>query len=206
MSEPSFTDTPGTTPRPYTDLPIAFRAFQELHAQPYFDFALTVLGNQTLAQHIVDEAFLALLDRWDRVLTEPNPNAYAWAALRCAVEAQQARAAEHRLLIERLVFSAVVRREAEPLIADIDADALANRTDEEVGVSVAAAVLELSGAKFDVIVLRYLNKYDIKKTAAAMGIDETTVRSLTSQAKAKIEARLAPRRLLRPGPAKHDQE
>ncbi|MFE6869316.1 sigma factor-like helix-turn-helix DNA-binding protein [Kitasatospora sp. NPDC057692] len=123
-----------------------------------------------------------------------------------ASEAQRARDSEHRLLIERPVFSAVVRREAEPLIADIDADALADRSDEEVGVSVAAAVLELSGAKFDVIVLRYLNKYSVARTAQAMGVDEITVRSLTSQAKAKIEARLAPRRLLRRGPAKHDQE
>ncbi|CAN3985995.1 RNA polymerase sigma factor [Kitasatospora purpeofusca] len=206
MSEPSFTDAAGTTPRPHTELPIAFRAFQELHAQPYFDFALTVLGDQNLAQHVVDDVFLGLVERWDRVLTDPNPHAYAWAALRCAVEAQRARDEEHRLLIERLVFSVVVRREAEPLIADIDADTLANRSDEEVGVSVAAAVLELSGAKFDVIVLRYLNKYSIRKTAEAMGIDEITVRSHVSQAKAKIEARLAPRRLLRPGPAKHDQE
>ncbi|MFB7476883.1 sigma factor-like helix-turn-helix DNA-binding protein [Kitasatospora sp. NPDC056184] len=138
------------------------------------------------------------------MLTDPNP--HAWAALRCAVEAQRARDTEHRLLIERLVFSAVVRRAAQPLIADIDADALADRSDEEVGVSVAAAVLELSGAKFDVIVLRYLNKYSVARTAQAMGVDEITVRSLVSQAKAKIEAHLAPRRLLRRGLAKHDQE
>ncbi|MFJ9777181.1 sigma factor-like helix-turn-helix DNA-binding protein [Kitasatospora sp. NPDC101157] len=86
--------------------------------------------------------------------------------------------------------------------ADIDADT----TDLETGVSVAAAVLELSGAKFDVIILRYLNRFTVERTARAMGIDENTVRSLTSQAKAKIRARLAPRRLLRPGTAKDDQE
>ncbi|MFB7476864.1 hypothetical protein [Kitasatospora sp. NPDC056184] len=107
MSEPSFTDAAGTTPRPRAGLPIAFRAFQELHAQPYFDFACTVLGDQTLAQHTVNDVFLSLVDRWDRVLTDPNPHAYAWAALRCAVEAQRARDTQHRLLIERVVFSAV---------------------------------------------------------------------------------------------------
>ncbi|MGW7444967.1 RNA polymerase sigma factor [Kitasatospora sp. NPDC054795] len=201
MSEPPFTDAtaPGA---PRIDLPIAFQGFQELHAQPYFDYALTVLGDPDLAQRVVDDVFLALVDRWDRVLTQPNPHAYAWAALRHTVEAQRVRDEEHRLLVERVVFSIVVHREAEPLIAGIDADV----TDLEVGISVAAAVLELSGAKFDVIILRYLNKFSVERTARAMGIDENTVRSLTSQAKAKIEARLAPRRLLRPGPAKHDQE
>ncbi|MFI6850484.1 sigma-70 family RNA polymerase sigma factor [Kitasatospora sp. NBC_00085] len=200
MSEPPFTDAAGTAPR--VELPITFLGFQELHAQPYFDYTLTVLGDPNLAQRLVDEVFLALSDHWDQVLTQPNPAAYAWAALRRTVEAQRAQDEEHRLLIERVVFSIVVHREAEPLIADFGASV----TDLEVGITVATAILELSGAKFDVIILRYLNGFTVARTARAMGIDETTVRSLTSQAKAKLEARLAPRRLLRPGPTKHDQE
>ncbi|MFE6869313.1 hypothetical protein ACFVFS_22515 [Kitasatospora sp. NPDC057692] len=87
MSEPSFTDAAGTTPRPHAELPVAFRAFQELHAQPYFDFALTVLGDQTLAQHTVDDVFLPLVDRWDRVLTDPSPQPPTpTPGPRCAVE------------------------------------------------------------------------------------------------------------------------
>ncbi|WP_181442489.1 sigma factor-like helix-turn-helix DNA-binding protein [Streptomyces tateyamensis] len=202
MSELPFTDAAGTASSRRTDLPIAFRGFQELHGHSYFDYPFTILGDHALAQALVNEVFLALADRWDRVLTEPNPHAYAWAALRCTVEAERARRDEHRLLVERMVFSVVVHREAQPLIADIDADT----TDLEVGISVAAAVLEPSGAKFDVIILRYLNRFSVERTARAMGIDETTVRSLTSQAKAKIRALLAPRRLLHPGPAKSDQE
>ncbi|WP_371476383.1 RNA polymerase sigma factor [Kitasatospora sp. NBC_00315] len=95
-----------------------------------------------------------------------------------------------------------MHRQAQPLITGIDA----GTTDLEVGVSVAAAVLELSGAKFDVIILRYLNRSSVERTARAMGIDENTVRSLASQAKAKIRARLAPRRLLHLDTAKDDQE
>ncbi|MCX4682718.1 RNA polymerase sigma factor [Kitasatospora purpeofusca] len=201
MSEPPFTDAAGTAAG--IDLPIAFRGFQELHGQAYFDYAFTVLGDQRLAQELVDDVFLALADRWDRVLTDPNPHAFAWAALRRTVEAEQARDEEHRLLVERIAFAVVAyREEAKQLIDDIDAVT----TDLEVGVSVATAVLELSGAKFDAVVLRYLNRFSVERTALAMGIDERTVRSLTSQAKARIRARLTPRRLLHPGPAKSDQE
>ncbi|MFE4602012.1 RNA polymerase sigma factor [Kitasatospora indigofera] len=199
MSEQPFTDAAGTAPQ--LDLPLAFRGFQELHGQAYFDYAYTVLGDRVLAQDLVAEVFDRFAERWDRVLTEPNPHAFAWAGLRRTVEAELARGAEHRLLIERILFSELVHRQAQPLMTGIDA----GTAGLEVGISVAAAVLELSGAKFDVIILRYLNGFSVERTARAMGIDENTVRSLVSQAKAKIRARLAPRYLLR-DTAKDDQE
>ncbi|MED7949678.1 hypothetical protein [Streptomyces sp. BE303] len=69
------------------------------------------------------------------------------------------------------------------------------------------ADLQVGGDGIDVVVvLRYLNRFSVERTALAMGIDERTARSLTSQAKARPRARLTPRRLLYPGPATSDQE
>ncbi|MFI8085816.1 RNA polymerase sigma factor [Kitasatospora sp. NPDC086009] len=207
MSETPFTDAAGTAPR--TELPITFLGFQELHAQAYFDYALTVLRDQALVQLVVDETFLALSDHWDRVLEHPNPAAHAWAALRRAVEAERARDAEHRILIERVAFSIALHRDHDSLLDGFRDHAIeveSSVADLEAGITLGAAISELSGAKFDVVVLRYLNKLTIAQTARAMGVDEGTVRSLTSQAKAKLRARLAPRRLLRPEPAQHDDQ
>ncbi|MFE3875409.1 RNA polymerase sigma factor [Kitasatospora sp. NPDC059146] len=200
MSESPFADAAGTAPR--VELPITLIGFQELHAEPYFQYTLTNLGDQNLAQRLVSEVFLRLGECWDQVLNKPNPAAYAWAALRHAVEAERARRDEHLALVERVAFSVALRLEAEPLLHDLSAS-VANL---EKGITLGAAILELSGAKFDVVVLRYINGLTIARTARAMGVDEATVRSLTSQARSKIEARLKPRRVLRPGPATHDQE
>nr|BFD96327.1 hypothetical protein KitaXyl93_76870 [Kitasatospora sp. Xyl93] len=73
-------------------------------------------------------------------------------------------------------------------------------------MALGAAIKELPAAKYDVIVLRFVVGLKVAGTARAMGTDEATVKSLTTQARTKLEARLRSRRLLRPSTAKEDQE
>ncbi|MGK4586154.1 sigma-70 family RNA polymerase sigma factor [Kitasatospora sp. HPMI-4] len=184
-------------------LPIAFQAFHALHAPEYLIYATSLLYEDDTARDLVDEVFAQLADHWDHVMTQANPAAYAWALLRHVVEAESKRRKEHLALVQKHAFSYALRREFEPILRDIDTHAV---TDLEIGITVAAAVLELSGAKLDVILLHCLNDLSMDKTAAVMGIESATVRSLLCQARAKLEARLAPRRLLRLSSTAHADE
>ncbi|MFJ9461478.1 RNA polymerase sigma factor [Kitasatospora sp. NPDC101447] len=203
MTEPPFADTAdtaGTTPG--IELPITLEAFQRLHADAYFDYAYACLGDAHLAQELVSEAFIELGHCWERVLTYPQPAATAWAALRHLVEVER----EHRdRLEERVAFRVALRLEWEPFLDDLDA-ITASVDCLEVGMALGAAIKELPAAKFDVIVLRFVVGLKVADTAQAMGTDEGTVKSLTNQARTKLEARLRSRRLLRPGTTKEDQE
>ncbi|MFJ2863993.1 RNA polymerase sigma factor [Kitasatospora sp. NPDC087314] len=200
MTEQPFADTAGTTPG--VELPITLEAFQRLHADAYFDYTYACLGDARLAQQLVSEAFLELADCWDLVLTYPQPAATAWAALRHLVEAERERLDR---LDERVAFSVALRLEWEPWLDDLDA--ITTGVDGlEAGMALGAAIKELPAAKFDVIVLRFVVGLKVAGTAQAMGTDEGTVKSLTTQARTKLEARLRSRRLLRPGTTKKDQE
>ncbi|MER5865459.1 sigma-70 family RNA polymerase sigma factor [Kitasatospora sp. NPDC002040] len=201
MNDATSAEPAGTHPE--LVLPISFQAFQELHGEPYFRYTLANLGSPAVAQQLVDDVFAALVVRWEHVLTQPNPARYGWRMLRHVVEAERDRRQEHLALVERIAFSIRLRDQAEAFLHDLGACV----AELEEGMTLGAALLGLSGAKFDVMVLRYVNGWSVAETAAAMGIEEPTVRSLTSQARNKIETRLRPRRLLRsPGPTTHDEE
>jgi RNA polymerase sigma-70 factor (ECF subfamily) len=201
VSEPPFADTAGTAPVELP-LPITLEAFQRLHADAYFDYAYACLGDAHLAQELVSEAFVELGDCWDLVLTYPQPAATAWAALRHLVEVER----EYRdRLDERVAFIVAARLEGEQFLDDLDAITI-GMEGLEAGMALGAAIKELPAAKFDVIVLRFVVGLKVAGTAEAMGTDEGTVKSLTTQARTKLEARLRSRRLLRPGTTKKDQE
>ncbi|MFJ8431146.1 sigma factor-like helix-turn-helix DNA-binding protein [Kitasatospora sp. NPDC094019] len=202
MSEPPFADTADTAGAAPVELPITLQAFQRIHADAYFDYTYACLGDADLAQKIVTEAFIDLADCWDRVLTHRRPAATAWAALRHLVEVTR----EHReRLDERVAFSIALRLEWEPFLDDLDA--ITTGVDGlEAGMALGAAIKDLPAAKFDVIVLRFVVGLGVTAAAQAMGIDEGTVKSLTTQARNKLEARLRSRRLLRPSSTRKDQE
>ncbi|MFI9276107.1 sigma-70 family RNA polymerase sigma factor [Kitasatospora sp. NPDC052896] len=183
-------------------LPVPFRGFHELHAQPYLDYATAHLADDGLALELVDDVFTALADHWTDVLAQSNPTAYAWALLRRVVEAECVRRDEHLVLVEKTAFAYAMRENVKSLLDGLDASV----TDLEDGITLAAAIRSLSGSKHDVIVLRYLMGYSVNRIATVMGVETATIRSLICQAKTKLAARLASRRLLRPGPIKHDAQ
>ncbi|AUY48319.1 hypothetical protein [Streptomyces sp. CB01881] len=97
------------------------------------------------------------------------------------------------------MFSEALRLEKEPFLDDLTVSV----NNLEAGIALGEAIKALTGAKFDVIVLRFITGLSVARTA--MGIDEATVKSLTTQARHKLEARLQPRRIISPATTK-DQE
>ncbi|WP_051755583.1 RNA polymerase sigma factor [Kitasatospora purpeofusca] len=199
-------DTSSTrVPRPAPDpapLPISFTAFHDLHAQRYTDYAFAHLGDPAVVCDLVDDVFVALADRWHRVLAQPSPAAYAWALLRRVVEAECLRRAEHLALIEEAAFAYVLIERAKRLLEQVDECMV---EDLGIGISVARAIQKLPGRQHDVVVLRFLAGYTPTHIAEVMGIEEGTVRSLVSQARTRLKTRLAPRRTLVRGRT-HDEE
>ncbi|MET8624662.1 sigma-70 family RNA polymerase sigma factor [Kitasatospora sp. NPDC004669] len=174
-------------------LPIAFTAFHACYAQRYTDYAFAHLGDEHTVRDLVDDVFVALAERWDRVLTQRSPAAYAWALLRRVVEAECARRDEHLALIEEAAFAYALIERANRVLVAVDeslVDALGD------GISVARAIQDLPGRQHDVVVLRFLGCYEPSQIAEVMGIEEATVRSLISQARTRLQTRLAPRRAL----------
>ncbi|WP_380282239.1 RNA polymerase sigma factor [Kitasatospora purpeofusca] len=192
---------PHAAPTP-ARLPIAFTAFHDLHAQRYTDYAFAHLGEAGMVRDLVDDVFVALADHWDRVLAQPRPAAYAWALLRRVVEAECARREEHLALIEEAAFAYALIERAKRLLALVDGSTV---DDLGVGISVARAIQKLPGRQHDVVVLRFLAGYPPTHIAEVMGIEEATVRSLISQARTRLQTRLAPRRTLTSG-RPHDEE
>ncbi|MFE4516743.1 RNA polymerase sigma factor [Kitasatospora sp. NPDC056783] len=178
------------------DLPLAFVAFHDLHAQRYTDYAFAHLGDADVALELVEDVLLALAERWDRVMCRPRPAAYAWALLRRVVEAECTWRREHLALVEEAAFAYALIRRAEKALEEIDRSMVG---DLEVGISVARAIRDLPGRQHDVVVLRFLGCYGPHQIAEVMGIEEGTVRSLISQARTRLRVRLAQRRTLEPG-------
>ncbi|MFB7618574.1 sigma factor-like helix-turn-helix DNA-binding protein [Kitasatospora sp. NPDC056181] len=54
--------------------------------------------------------------------------------------------------------------------------------------------------------MRFLACYEPAQIAEVMGIEDVTVRSLISQARTRLQARLAPRRTVEPGRSPDDEE
>ncbi|MEW1912545.1 sigma-70 family RNA polymerase sigma factor [Kitasatospora sp. NPDC085895] len=194
---------------PTPTLTIAFDGFLELHGRAYFEYAHAHLDDTDLATDLVDDVFAALADRWDWIIQQPSPAAYAWAMLRHVVEAECERRDEHRVLVEKAAFGWAhvqeMRRDGGEFLDDLHAS-VADFGELANGLTLATAIRKLSGSKHDVMVLRYLNGLTVTETAELMGIEEATVRSLTTQARARVELHLAPRRLLRPGPTQNETQ
>src|SRR3989304_5569649 len=58
--------------------PLSFEAFFEAEARTLFRRLCAVTGNSAEAEEIMQDAFLALWERWDRVGTIHDPTAYLY--------------------------------------------------------------------------------------------------------------------------------
>ncbi|MFD9061461.1 sigma-70 family RNA polymerase sigma factor [Kitasatospora purpeofusca] len=196
-------DAAGTRAPNPAELPITFAAFHDLHAQRYTDYAFAHLPDESIVRELVDDVFVALAERWNRVLAQPSPAAYAWALLRRVVEAECARRDEHLALIEEAAFAYALIERGKRVLELVDGSMV---DDLGVGISVARAIQDLPGRQHDVVVLRFLACYEPAQIADVMGIEDVTVRSLVSQARTRLQARLAPRRTVEPGRSPDDEE
>lgn len=121
-------------------LPLEFEAYYLTNQEAFHEFALFVLGTNDLAEKAVHRAFRELLRHWDDLLTEPDLPEQAWNIMR-------------RVVIDELLGTL---RE--------------NMTAMDSGIGLYPALCKLPSRQFDVVVLKFIGKYDTKHIAWYMGL------------------------------------
>ena len=126
-------------------LPLEFEAHYITHQEAYHEYALVVLRTNDAAERAVHRAFLEILRHWDDLLTERDLPQQTWAIMRRTVIAES-------LLTFRAQLAAM-----------------------DSGNGLYTALGKLPPRQFDVIVLRYIAKCDVKRIGWYMGITPSTV-------------------------------
>jgi RNA polymerase sigma-70 factor (sigma-E family) len=137
--------------------------------------ALTVRDTPT-AEEVVQDAFVALHQRWGR-LRDPGK---ALAFLRQTVMNRSRSALRHRAFVDRK------QRQAPPDVPSAEHGTLALLERS----AVAAAMRDLPGRQREAILLRYYADLSEPETAAAMGISRGAVKSHLSRGMAALRAAL----------------
>jgi RNA polymerase sigma factor (sigma-70 family) len=129
-------------------------------------------GNVQEAEEIVQDAFLAVWERWDRVRTMDEPVGYLY---RTALN-------RHRSKVRRALRAA---RRAIGAAEGSDLFAAADERD-----AIARALATLTPRRREAVVLVELLGYDSVSAGRAMGVTDVTVRRLASEARAHLRSEL----------------
>jgi RNA polymerase sigma-70 factor (sigma-E family) len=155
----------------------AVTALYEAHALGLVRLAVVMTGDQGCAEDIVQDAFLGLYRRWDRLTDLPHPLAYLRASVLngCRTVLRRRSLADRRLhgLLE---------------VPGESAEALALLSEEQLAV--ARAIRDLPDRQREALVLRYYLDMSEADAAEAMRISRGAVKSATSRALAVIGRRL----------------
>jgi len=135
-----------------------FRQLYEREFPLVFRAAFLLCGDRQLAEDAAQEAFARALARWRRLRTHPSPGGWVTTTALNTVR----RALRGRPSIER----------ANPGTADLD-EALTLR----------AAIRELPPRQQEAVALHYLLDMPVAETAAAMGVDQGTVKTHLARAR-----------------------
>jgi RNA polymerase sigma-70 factor (sigma-E family) len=163
----------GSASRQVTDL-------YEAHALSLARLALVMLGDAAAAEDVVQDAFLGLYRRWDR-LADP---AAAQSYLRTSVLNGCRTALRHRA--RHGVLSAGADAQAAVLTGPSLESAEATVTRDEEHRAVLAAIRRLPARQREALVLRYYLDLTEDQTAEAMRVSRGTVKSATSRAVAAV--------------------
>jgi RNA polymerase sigma factor (sigma-70 family) len=145
-----------------------FRSFFEDEHRRLFKTLYFVTGNRSDASDLMQDAFLKLWERWDRIQTIEDPVAYLF---RVALNGNRMRARAARRAAMRPLPFAVARDEFE---------------DVELRDDVRRMLNSLAPRQRAALVLLDLYGYDSKEAARIMGIRPSTVRALATQGRAVL--------------------
>jgi RNA polymerase sigma factor (sigma-70 family) len=150
--------------------PPDFRTFFEDEQRGLLKALYFVTGNRAEAADVMQEAFLKLWERWDRIETIQDPRAYLF---RVAFNGSKMRARSAARAAKRTVSFAVVR------------DAY---DDVDIREDVRRMLLSLSPRQRAALVLLDLYGFGSEDAARIMGIRPSTVRALATQGRAVLRA------------------
>jgi RNA polymerase sigma-70 factor, ECF subfamily len=155
--------------------PLNFESFFEAEARTLFRRLCAVTGNSAEAEEIMQDAFLALWERWDRVGTMQDPTGYLY---RTAMNVFRKRTRRAVLALRR-----ALSRVAEPAaFAEID---------EQQDVVVALS--GLTPRQRAALLLTDVMGYSSEEAGRALGVTAGTVRGLASRARDNLRRQMGDR-------------
>jgi len=150
--------------------PLSFDAFFQAEAEVLFRRMWLITRDRQEAEEVVQDAFLSLFERWDRVSGMDDPTGYLY---RTALNGWRKRARR----AARAIRTA--------LTADPEPDAFAAADARSV---IGAALDRLTPRQRAAVVLVELLDYSSEEAGQLLGIRAVTVRVLASQARAAMRA------------------
>jgi RNA polymerase sigma-70 factor, ECF subfamily len=153
-----------------------FEDFFETHRRSLFGALCLVTGNRAEAEEIMQDAFLKVWERWERVAGLEDPNAYVF---RVAMN----------LFRNRLRRASLAARKALSLTSSTDDLATIEDRDE-----VVRWLRPLPPRQRAAIVLTIYLDYSSDEAARILGIRPSTVRALATQGRAGVRHALEDRR------------
>jgi RNA polymerase sigma factor (sigma-70 family) len=172
-----------------SDVAASVTALYAEHALGLVRLAVVMTGERDVAEDIVQDAFLGLYRRWDRVSAMTAPLAY----LRVSVVNGCRTALRRRSRFGRwpgaspggdLAEAMLIAGRGAPggLVESAEASVLLNEEQR----AVATALRALPRRQREAVVLRYYLDLSVEETAEAMGVSLGTVKSATHRALAAI--------------------
>lgn len=150
---------------------VAFDAFVQSNFASWVRLAHLYMGDRAEAELVACEVTLRLHETWEEVLGRVrNLPLHAFTLLRAEIEDRFAQRAGDQM-VENAAFLRAMRaaREEFAVLAE--------------SIGVYSAISRLPERQFQVIALRYVLGYDVKRAAAMMGVSHQTISSLTHYAK-----------------------
>ena len=155
--------------------PLSFEGFFEAEARTLYRRMCSVTGNSAEAEEIMQDAFLALWERWDRVGTMQDPTGYLY---RTAMNVFRKRTRRAAFALRR-----ALSRAPEPVaFAEIDEQQ-----------DVVAALSGLTPRQRAALVLTDVMGYSSEEAGRALGVTAGTVRGLASRGRENLRRQVGER-------------
>jgi RNA polymerase sigma-70 factor (sigma-E family) len=155
--------------------PANFEAFFEAEHARLLRALYLVTGDPQEAEELMQDAFVAVWERWDRVRSMDEPTGYLYRTAMNRFRSRLRRAA-------RATRRALAPRDSPDAFADVE------RRD-----TVARALAALPERQRAAIVLTELLGFGSEEAGRLLGVKDVTVRSLASQARASLRTTLEDR-------------
>ena len=172
MNDPASAVSDRHAPSDPPAAPASFEAFFEAEHGRLLRALYLVTGNAQEAEELMQDAFVAVWERWDRVSAMDEPTGYLY------------RTAMNRFRSRLRRASRAARR---AIGSDEGRDAFAAADERD---AVARAMGRLPERQRSAIVLTELLGYDSEEAGRILGVKDVTVRSLASQARAALRTHL----------------
>jgi len=160
----------GAVPEAEAELP-SFEEFYEAHRQRLFVSLCLLTGDRQEAEEVMQDAFVRILERWDRVGDISDPGAFLF---RIAMNVFRNRYRRAKL---------AMRRTLSPGTATDDLAVVEDRD------AVIRILRTLTPQQRQAAVMTWILGYSSEEAGKMLGISASTVRVLTSRARASMQER-----------------